>query len=148
LQETIIEAEFDSSDRDPPPRCHPGTRLAIIQRCLDFIMQNHDEGKLHWVVGPAGVGKSAIMQMVTEKVPYGVIFASIFFSVNGHRDGSKTIVTIAYQLAVKCLPYRQFIHDQISLDPSLLRKPLSVQFNKFMLNHSCSNASFSPPVSS
>jgi hypothetical protein len=73
------------------------------------------------------------MQMVTEKAPDGVIFASIFLSINGRRDGTKTVMTIAYQLAVKCGPYRQFIRDQISLDPSLLRKSLSVQFNKFIV---------------
>jgi hypothetical protein len=133
LQETIIGAEFDSSARDPPPRCHPGTRLAIIQRCLDFILQCHDEEKLRWVVGPAGVGKSAVLQMVTETAPDNVIFASIFLSINGRSDGKKTIITIAYQLAVKCGPYRQFIRDQINLDPSLLRKSLSVQFNKFIV---------------
>jgi hypothetical protein len=133
LQETIIGAEFDSSARDPPPRCHPGTRLAVIQRCLDFIVECHDEEKLRWVVGPAGVGKSAIMQMVTENAPGDIIFASIFLSVNGRRDGSKTVLTIAYQLAVKCAPYRQFVRDQISLDPSLFHKSLSVQFNKFIV---------------
>jgi hypothetical protein len=133
LQETIIGAEFDSSARDPPPRCHPGTRLAIIQRCLDFIAQCLDEGKLRWVVGPAGVGKSAIMQMVTENAPDGIVFASVFLSVNGRRAGSKTILIIAYQLAVKYGPYRQFIRDQITFDPSLLHKSLSVQFNKFIV---------------
>jgi hypothetical protein len=134
LQETIIGAEFDSSARDPPPRCHPGTRLSIIQRCQDFILQCHDEEKLRWVVGPAGVGKSAVLQMVTETAPDNVICASIFLSINGRSDGKKTIITIAYQLAVKCGPYRQFIRDQISLDPSLLRKSLSVQFKKFIVD--------------
>jgi hypothetical protein len=133
LQETIIGAEFDSSARDPPPRCHPGTRLAIIQRCLDFIIQCIGEGKLRWVVGPAGVGKSAVMQMVTETVPDDIVFASIFLSVNGRGDGSKTVLTIAYQLAVKSRPYRQFIRDQITFDPSLVRKSLPVQFKKFIV---------------
>jgi hypothetical protein len=133
LQETIVGAEFDSSARDPPPRCHPGTRLAIIQRCLNFIIQCIGEGKLRWVVGPAGVGKSAVMQMVTESVPDDIVFASVFLSVNGRRDGSKTILTIAYQLAVKSGPYRQFIRDQITFDPSLLRKSLPVQFKKFIV---------------
>jgi hypothetical protein len=133
LQETIIGAEFDSSARHPPPRCHPGTRLAVIQRCLDFINQCDEEGKLRWVVGPAGVGKSAIMQMVTETAPNNVIFASVFLSINGRNDGKKSIITIAYQLAVKCGPYRQFIRDQISLDPSLLWKSLPAQFNKFIV---------------
>jgi hypothetical protein len=133
LQHTIIGAEFDSSDRDPPPRCHPGTRLAILQRCLDFIIQCYDEGKLRWVVGPAGVGKSAVMQIVAEKAPDGIIFASVFLSVNGRQNGSKTIVTIAYQFATKCEPYRHFVRNEIAKDPSLTRKALSVQFQRFIV---------------
>ncbi|EKM82310.1 hypothetical protein AGABI1DRAFT_124792 [Agaricus bisporus var. burnettii JB137-S8] len=37
LEKTISGAESDSSDRDPPPRCHPKTRLAILDQCLYFI---------------------------------------------------------------------------------------------------------------
>ncbi|XP_006457553.1 hypothetical protein AGABI2DRAFT_123410 [Agaricus bisporus var. bisporus H97] len=145
LQHTIIGAEFDSSDRDPPPRCHPGTRLAILQRCLDFIIQCHDEGKLRWVVGPAGVGKSAVMQIVAEKAPDGVIFASVFLSVNGRQDGTKIIMTIAYQLAVKCQPYHRFIRYELTKDPSLMRKALSVQFQKFIVEPFIHQRLFNPP---
>jgi hypothetical protein len=109
-------------------------------------VQCHGEGKLRWVVGPAGVGKSAVMQMVTEKAPDGIIFASIFLSINGRANGSKTILTIAYQLAVKCGLYRQFIRDQISLDPSLLRKSLSVQFNKFIVEPFMHQRLFEPSL--
>ncbi|EKM76106.1 hypothetical protein AGABI1DRAFT_131622 [Agaricus bisporus var. burnettii JB137-S8] len=144
LQHTIIGAEFDSSDRDPPPRCHPGTRLTIIQRCLDFILKCSDEEKLRWVVGPAGAGKSAIMQIVAEKAPDGVICASVFLSVNGREDGTKTIVTIAYQLAVKYEPYRRFIQNEITRDPSLLRKSLSVHFKRFIVEPFIHRHLFSP----
>jgi len=85
---------------------------------------------MHWVVRPAGVGKSAIMQMVTEETPADV---SIFLSVNGRRDGWRTLTTIAYQLAVKYEPYRQFIQSEIARDPSLLWKLLPAQFNKFII---------------
>jgi hypothetical protein len=38
-------------------------RLAILERCLYFIVK-YSEKKKRWVVGAAGVGKSAIMQSV------------------------------------------------------------------------------------
>ncbi|XP_006457562.1 hypothetical protein AGABI2DRAFT_79996 [Agaricus bisporus var. bisporus H97] len=133
LQHTINGAEFDSSDRDPPPRCHPGTRLTIIRRCLDFIHECSGQEKLRWVFGAAGVGKSAVMQIVAEQAPDGVIFASVFLSVNGRRDGTKTIATIAYQLAVRYAPYRQFIQNEIARDPSLPRKSLSVHFQRLII---------------
>ncbi|XP_006458961.1 hypothetical protein AGABI2DRAFT_217789, partial [Agaricus bisporus var. bisporus H97] len=131
LQHTIIGAEFDSSDRHPPPRCHPGTRLAIIERCLIFISQCDGKEKMRWVVGPAGIGKSAVMQIVAEETPAD---ASVFFSVNGRQDGGKVFTTIAYQLAVKYEPYRRFIRNEISRDPSVLRKSLPAQFQKFIVD--------------
>jgi hypothetical protein len=131
LQHTIIGAEYDSSARDPPPRCHPGTRLAIMGRCKAFIVECDGNEKMHWVVGPAGAGKSAIMQMVAEETPAD---ASVFFSVNGRQDGTKTFTTIAYQLAAKYEPYRQFVRNEITRDPSLLRKALPVQFQRFIVD--------------
>ncbi|KAF7773469.1 hypothetical protein Agabi119p4_5636 [Agaricus bisporus var. burnettii] len=131
LQHTIIGAEFDSSDRHPPPRCHPGTRLAIIERCKNFIVQCDGKEKIRWVVGAAGVGKSAIMQIVAEEIPAD---ASVFFSVDGRNDGSKLFATIAYQLAVKYQQYRQFIRNAVNCDPSLLRKSLPAQFRKFIVD--------------
>ncbi|XP_006458953.1 hypothetical protein AGABI2DRAFT_115916 [Agaricus bisporus var. bisporus H97] len=131
LQHTIIGAEFDSSDRHPPPRCHPGTRLAIIERCKVFITQCDGKEKMRWVVGAAGVGKSAVLQIVAEEIPAD---ASVFFSVNGRQDGTKLFTTIAYQLATKHEPYRQFLRNEISRDPSLLRKSLPAQFRKFFVD--------------
>jgi hypothetical protein len=92
---------------------------------------------MRWVVGPAGVGKSAIMQMVAEEAPAD---ASIFFSVNGRRDGTRTFTTIAYQLGAKYEPYRQFISKEIGRDQTFLRKALPVQFQKFIVEpfiHQC-----------
>jgi hypothetical protein len=66
LKETIPGAEFDSSDPNMPSRCHQGTRLAIIRECQDFVLQREGRPKLRWVVGAAGVGKSAVMQSVAR----------------------------------------------------------------------------------
>ncbi|KAF7768059.1 hypothetical protein Agabi119p4_7302 [Agaricus bisporus var. burnettii] len=145
LQHTIIGAEFDSSDRHPPPRCHPGTRLAILERCKVFIAQCNGEGKMRWVVGAAGVGKSAIMQIVAEEPPVDVILgASVFLSVNGRQDGRKIFTTIAYQLAAKCEVYCQFVRNQISRDPNLLRKSLPAQFQKFIVDPFVHQRLFNP----
>jgi hypothetical protein len=134
LQETIIGAEYDSSARDPPPRCHPGTRITVLEQCVAFIINCSGTKKVRWVVGAAGVGKSAIMQTVIEFTLFSVsLRASIFFFVNGRSDGSKAIVTLAYQLAVQSEPYRQFIKQEIAHNPSLLQKSMSVQFNKFIV---------------
>jgi hypothetical protein len=134
LEKTISGAAFNSSARDPPSRCHPGTRLAILERCIYFVVNCVGERKMCWIVGTAGVGKSAIMQSVAESVlPSVICRASVFFFVNGRSDGTKAIVTLAYQLATKCLPYCQFVEYEITQDPSLLQSSITVQFNKFII---------------
>ncbi|KAF7763851.1 hypothetical protein Agabi119p4_8388 [Agaricus bisporus var. burnettii] len=134
LENTISGAASDSSARDPPPRCHPGTRLAILERCLHFIANCNDNKKIRWVVGSAGVGKSAILQNVAESPKLPVTSqASVFFSINGRNDGSKAILTLSYQLATKSEIYRQVIEYEIARDPSLLQSSLSVHFKKFIV---------------
>jgi hypothetical protein len=85
------------------------------------------------VVGGAGVGKSAIMQTVAEYPLPAASHASVFFSVQGRNDGTKTIITLAYQLAVKSEPYRQLIEQEITRDPSLLQSSIAKQFQKFII---------------
>ncbi|KAF9444818.1 hypothetical protein P691DRAFT_777989 [Macrolepiota fuliginosa MF-IS2] len=133
---TIPGAAFDDSDRSPPPRCHPGTRLAVLQRARNFFADPQRDKKMLWVVGPAGVGKSAIMQSLAENVASAssdiVLGASLFFSVNGRADGSKTVTTLAYQIAAQDQSYRHFIQNEVATDPTLFRKAMPTQFNKFI----------------
>ncbi|XP_006464119.1 hypothetical protein AGABI2DRAFT_74614, partial [Agaricus bisporus var. bisporus H97] len=134
LEKTIPGAAFDSSTRDPPPRCHPGTRLAVLARCLEFIANAIGTKKMRWVVGKAGVGKSAIMQSVADSsFSSEAPGASIFFSINGRNDGAKAVITFAYQLAASCEPYRTLIEYEITRKPSLLQSSLAVQFKKFVI---------------
>ncbi|KAF7763909.1 hypothetical protein Agabi119p4_8446 [Agaricus bisporus var. burnettii] len=134
LRETIPGAASNSSARYPPPRCHPGTRLKILERCLHFIANCEGEQKIRWVVGFAGVGKSAIMQSIADSPNLLVTcHASLFFSINGRDDGTKAIITLCYQLAAKSEPYRHLIEHEVSHDPSLLQLSMPVQFQKFII---------------
>jgi hypothetical protein len=123
--ETIPGKAFDFSARDPPPQCHPGTRLAILEQYIHVVVNCSDE-KMRWLFGVAGVRKSAMQNIAVSLT----LRASIFFLVNGRSNATKTIVTLAYQLAAKCEPYRQFIEYEVR---ALLQSSTSVQFNKFVL---------------
>ncbi|KAF9449004.1 hypothetical protein P691DRAFT_759404 [Macrolepiota fuliginosa MF-IS2] len=137
MEYTIPGAAFDDSDRNPPPRCHPGTRLEILHRSQNFFADPQHSRKMLWIVGPAGVGKSAIMQSLAETVSSVnsdvVLGASLFFSIDGRNEGSKTFTTIAYQIAVKDRPYRDFIRNEMSNDPTLVKKSLRTQFTEFIV---------------
>jgi hypothetical protein len=108
--------------------------LAILERCLYFIANCKGEKKIRWVVGAAGVGKSALMQNVAESPNLPLTFhASVFFSFIRRNDGTKAILTISYQFAAKSELYRRFIEDEIARDPSLLQSSMPAQFNKLIV---------------
>jgi hypothetical protein len=89
---------------------------------------------MRWIVGAAGVGKSAVMQNVAESPKLLVASqASVFLSINGRNEGTRTIITLSYQFAAKSDLYRQVIEDKVNRDPSLLQSSMAVQFEKFIV---------------
>ena len=70
--------------RYPPPNCHPDTRKADRQIILDWI-HGESSSSLFWLYGPAGVGKTAILQAIAELLcsssesgqNFGVSFSSL-----------------------------------------------------------------------
>ncbi|KAF5348800.1 hypothetical protein D9756_009783 [Leucocoprinus leucothites] len=128
---TIPGAEFDSSARDPPPRCHPGTRVEIMSNAHEWL--HHSDGVL-WLYGPAGVGKSAIMQSVAEsEADNQSLGATLFFSRPFARDEPSGVwPTISFQLAVKETSYRAYIQEELDNNPKLLKKGMKEQFRKLI----------------
>ncbi|KAJ3570832.1 hypothetical protein NP233_g4146 [Leucocoprinus birnbaumii] len=108
---TIQHAQHDSAGRDPPPRCHPDTRISILERTHQWIDDTQRLKRLLWIRGPAGVGKSAIVQTVADSLSTsGHLIASLFFSrPNGRSNPQRVFPTIAYQLASQDSAYRAYI---------------------------------------
>ncbi|XP_006458720.1 hypothetical protein AGABI2DRAFT_217518, partial [Agaricus bisporus var. bisporus H97] len=122
-------AEFNSSARDPPPRCHPNTRASIIERTITWIKDPRREKKMRWVRGTAGVGKSAIVQTVFETIPEKLRGGSVFFSrPNGRNAPTEVFPSIAYQLGVQVLAYRAYLKELMLKDPQSLKKSMKEQF--------------------
>ncbi|KXN91774.1 hypothetical protein AN958_12341 [Leucoagaricus sp. SymC.cos] len=142
---TIPGAEFDSSERHPPPRCHPGTRKSIVDHIQFWLHDSCRTNRMLWLVGPAGVGKSAIMQTVAEGVSGKRILASLFFrAARDRRDPSKTgpsrqkepwkiISTLAYRIAVQHPRYAAFLCAKVAADPKIFEKSMEAQFHAFIV---------------
>lgn len=87
-----------------------------------------------WILGPAGVGKSAIAQTIGEHCKTDGRGAAFFFSRLGHRDNPlQTIPTIAYQLAVRNPSYKHIITERLANDITILEKDLRSQFKELIL---------------
>ncbi|KAJ3561500.1 hypothetical protein NP233_g10156 [Leucocoprinus birnbaumii] len=127
---TMHGAEFNSSKRDPPPRCHPGTRTNIIQRARDWTDNPNQEKRLLWLRGPAGVGKSAIIQTLAEILSRSRrLGASLFFSrPNGRSNPRQVFPTLAYRLATQDAAYKTYLTELMLEDPASLDRSLSEQF--------------------
>ncbi|XP_006462769.1 hypothetical protein AGABI2DRAFT_119611 [Agaricus bisporus var. bisporus H97] len=131
----IPGAAHDSSARDPPPQCHPGTRIKINERIMAWFYDERKRELILWIYGPAGVGKSAIVQTIAEALAISkCLGASVFFSrPNGRNNSRSVFITIAYQLAVHIEPYCAFISDKLASDPELVNKGMKEQFRAFIV---------------
>ncbi|KAF9451112.1 hypothetical protein P691DRAFT_787900 [Macrolepiota fuliginosa MF-IS2] len=133
----LYGAEFDSSARHPPPTCHPGTRATLLDDITSWRFGNSFKiaqlGRMLWLNGVAGVGKSSIIQtLATHEArlqPQSLLGATIFFSRPNKRDNAQLVFnTIAYRLGVSNPGYQDYVWDKIAKDPTLPLKSLSEQF--------------------
>lgn len=116
---TIEGGEYDVSARDPPTQCHPGTSLSIVKQAHLFFSDDKRRKRMLWLVGPTGVGKTAMMQTRAEDSANAVLGTSLFFTVKERDDASKVVITLTYQIAVNLQSYRQHIYEQIVAYPKL-----------------------------
>ncbi|KAJ3570738.1 hypothetical protein NP233_g4204 [Leucocoprinus birnbaumii] len=134
-QYTIPGAHYNSSARFPPPRCHPGTRDYIVGQTLRWFLDESRSNHVRWLTGPAGAGKSAIMQTLAEQAAgRSTLGAALFLSASKKLDQPlKLFTTLAYQLATKYSSYRNFLCDRLRTDPSLPEKSIATQFSEFFV---------------
>ncbi|KAF9448933.1 hypothetical protein P691DRAFT_728791 [Macrolepiota fuliginosa MF-IS2] len=128
-------AEVDSSERDDPPRCHPDTRKEVRQKITVWRSNPERECDMLWLLGPAGVGKSAIAQTIAEECAAdGSLGATFFFSrLNNRNNPNSVIPTIVYQLVVQHPEYKQLVTQLLAANPSLLEKNLRTQFRELII---------------
>jgi ABC-type glutathione transport system ATPase component len=126
-QSTSLGAMHDSSERFPPPKCHPDTRHEVIRVVMQWIEDDYPDSSVFWIYGPAGAGKSAIAQTLAELIQasgrsYG---GSFFFSRGkiGRDQAHHLFTTIAYQLAFHNTSFREHLNQILYENPALPTKP-------------------------
>ncbi|KAJ7847075.1 hypothetical protein B0H13DRAFT_1532541, partial [Mycena leptocephala] len=73
------EALFNSAERFPQPRCHPGTRTKMLDDLYNWATSDNSVRPIRWLHGPAGAGKSAIMQTLSQKLQEAGCLGGTFF---------------------------------------------------------------------
>ncbi|PPQ81161.1 hypothetical protein CVT25_015188 [Psilocybe cyanescens] len=138
-QHIAPDAIYNSAERFPPAKCHPGTREKIISTILDWANDPTPREQVLWLNGPAGAGKFAIahsiailLQEISEDSKYA---GSFFFAKDaiGRGDGTKLFSTIAYQLALKFPSFRALIDIAMLDNPTLPTKSIDVQLRYLII---------------
>ncbi|KAJ6565932.1 hypothetical protein DFH09DRAFT_919263 [Mycena vulgaris] len=131
----IMEALHDSGERFPEPACHPGTRTAILQELRGWS-NDISKGKLLWLHGSAGVGKSAIAQMFAgDCESRGRLGASFFFKRGHSKRGTwhGIFSTIAYQLANSVPEFLLPLEQAMDSDKLAVGRSMTVQFQRLLV---------------
>ncbi|KAF7372901.1 putative nwd2 protein [Mycena sanguinolenta] len=137
-----LEAIHNSAESYPQPRCHPETRMKVLEDLLEWALDSDLETTVFWLYGPAGAGKSAIMQTLAEQLKDANILGGSFFFKRGHaaRGNAKTLfATIAYQLALSVPSLRTPISKTVESDPSIVALSIEVQMQSLISEPCCSN---------
>ncbi|KAJ7055074.1 hypothetical protein C8F01DRAFT_956345, partial [Mycena amicta] len=118
------------------PRCHPETREEMLDALCQWATTEEAVPPIHWLYGPAGAGKSAIMRTVCDRLQTaGRLGGSFFFKradpARGNADA--LFATLAYQLVLTDPEVKQSLLLQVAADHTILTKTLSAQFHKLIV---------------
>ncbi|KII90631.1 hypothetical protein PLICRDRAFT_123547, partial [Plicaturopsis crispa FD-325 SS-3] len=94
----VEAASFQSGNRS---ECLPGTRKELLADIVSWATC-HDNQKIYWLTGVAGIGKTTIAQSAAQMFHDRGILGASFFCGHGHQgrnDVNCIFPTIAYSLA-------------------------------------------------
>jgi len=118
------------------PKCHPNTRLAVIDRLIDWMTGKIDDSALIlWLYGAAGAGKSAIAHTVAEMCEkYGWLLATFFFwkTASERNDESRVAATIAHQISLAIPATREYIEAAVDHNPGIFAQSIDIQLTRLI----------------
>ncbi|KAJ6471544.1 hypothetical protein C8R45DRAFT_1104511 [Mycena sanguinolenta] len=140
-------AIHNSADSYPQPRCHPETRTKMLDDLWEWALDPDPATTVLWLYGPAGAGKSAIMQSLASQLKDAGRLGGSFFFKRGDatRGNAKTLfATIAYQVALSVPALRTPISQIVESDPSIVALSLEVQMRDLIFEPCRSNKNRDP----
>ncbi|KAJ7450444.1 hypothetical protein FB451DRAFT_722593 [Mycena latifolia] len=149
LHRTVtLDALYDSAESFPQPRCHPQTRTGMLDTLYRWAAKENIAYSIYWLSGPAGAGKSAIMQTLCQRLQDAGRLGGSFFFKRGHstRGNAKALfVTLAYQLALHHPELKGPISGSTEDDPSVVGRGMDIQLRKLIIEP-CAALTNSPTI--
>ncbi|KAJ6471530.1 hypothetical protein C8R45DRAFT_1218108 [Mycena sanguinolenta] len=143
-----LEAIHDSAESFPQPKCHRETRTRMLQDLREWVLASRPETTVLWLHGPAGAGKSAIMQTLAGQLQGFERLGASFFFKRSHAtrgNGKKLFATIAYQLALSVPWLRDSISQTVENDPSIVGRSMEAQVHQ-LIAKPCLSHEYHDPV--
>ncbi|KAF9562261.1 hypothetical protein CPC08DRAFT_687899 [Agrocybe pediades] len=134
LVENVAPAALhDSGHVVDPPKCHPNTRVAIIDSIIDWTSgANVDlrDKSIVWMKGGAGAGKSAIARSVAERCSeLGLLLGTFFFGAadTTRNHVRRLVATLAYQMCIVLPELRDRVSKLVEDDPLIFSRSITTQ---------------------
>ncbi|KAI3614946.1 nwd2 [Moniliophthora roreri] len=129
---------YNAGQRFPPPKCHPGTRVKVLEALIQWIKDDSKSCRVYWLYGSAGVGKSAIAQKLSEDYANTRSAAAFFFSRNDATRNTldSFVTTVAYQFCTSDSlrdVVGPLIIETIRVNPKIFDTSFEAQFRKLLL---------------
>jgi len=118
-------AAYNSQERHPAPRCHPGTWSEVLEKIDAWANAGVGGTSILWLHGPAGAGKSAIAQTVAETYAGRDQLAATFFftrTVARRNNIRHLFPTIAIQIALSSPDKQQKLDRILKNDPYIAER--------------------------
>ncbi|KAJ6566163.1 hypothetical protein B0H19DRAFT_707208 [Mycena capillaripes] len=142
-------ALHDSAETFPLPKCHPETRTQILNHIYNWAVDRHSACSIFWLYGPAGAGKSAIMQTLCRRLDEEHRLGGSFFFQRNHatRGNAKVLfATLAYQLALRNPIWKGAISESAGDDPSVVGRSMNTQLHQLIVRACKFIQNLQPPI--
>ncbi|KAF5309488.1 hypothetical protein D9619_012439 [Psilocybe cf. subviscida] len=147
-------AILNAGGRADEARCHPGTRKEVLSRIEKWRdAQDRQTPPMFWLSGPAGAGKTAIVQTIAERcnaqrIPQANFF---FFRTDNSRNNiSPLVATLVHQITLLYPSLRNPVATVLSTNPLILDSSLEDQLIQLIVAPlqaiRKSSPSYAPPL--
>ncbi|KAF8963319.1 hypothetical protein BDZ97DRAFT_1043745 [Flammula alnicola] len=139
LESKVVPGAFHTADENyDAPKCHPNTRVAILDEIMAWLDDTNDTRRAMWIRGAAGAGKSAIARTIAQMCEkQGRMSSTFFFSRTSgdtrRSDEKHLVATLAYQIMEHIPETRDHIYMAMLNNQFIFDLALDVQIDRLIV---------------